>query len=50
MKIIDKLIIITLGLLICFKVSWITPLPLIGLLPIIYSVIYLIDRGVKDDD
>lgn len=50
MKIIDKLLIIAMGLLICFEISWETPLPLIGLLPIIYAVIYLTKRGVDDID
>ncbi len=48
MKIIDKLLMIAMGLLICFKVSWVTPLPLIGLFPIIYSIIYLVKRGIDD--
>jgi len=49
MKIIDKLIIIALGLFICFNVSWKTPIVLFGLVPIIYSVIYLILKGVEDE-
>ena len=48
MKIIDKLLMITMGLLICFKISWETPLTLIGLIPLIYSVIYLIKKGFDD--
>lgn len=50
MKIIDKLLIIAMGLLICFKISWETPLPLIGLVPIIYAITYLIKRGIDDMD
>lgn len=49
MKIIDKILIITMGLLICFKISWETLLPLIGLLPIIYAVIYLIKIGINEN-
>lgn len=49
MKIIDKLLIIAMGLLICFKVSWETPLTLIGLIPIIYAIIYLVRRGLYED-
>jgi len=50
MKIIDKLLIIAMGMLICFKISWETPLPLIGVLPIVYAITYLIKRGVDDID
>lgn len=50
MKIIDKLVIIAMGLLICLKISWVTPLPLIGLIPMLYAVIYLIIRGASDDE
>jgi hypothetical protein len=50
MKIIDKLVIIAMGLFICFKISWETPLPLIGLIPILYAIIYLIIRGFNDND
>lgn len=49
MKIIDKIIIVAMGLLICFKMSWETILPLIGILPIIYAIIYLIIIGIKND-
>jgi hypothetical protein len=49
MKIIDKILIIAMGLIICFKLSWETPLPLIGLLPIVYAIIYLIKVGVEED-
>jgi hypothetical protein len=49
MKIIDKILMIAMGLLICFKISWETPLPLIGLLPIIYAIIYLVKVGVEED-
>jgi hypothetical protein len=48
MKIIDKLLMIAMGLFICLTVSWETPLPLIGLLPIIYSVVYLVILGVEE--
>ena len=50
MKIIDKLLMITMGLLICFKISWETPLTLIGLIPLIYSIIYLVKKGFDDMD
>ena len=49
MKIIDKILMIAMGLLICFKISWETPLPLIGLLPIIYAIIYLVKVGIDED-
>ena len=49
MKIIDKLIIVIMGLVICLKISWETPLPLIGLFPIIYATIYLVTVGIVDD-
>ena len=49
MKIIDKIIIVTLGLVICSYISWETPLPLIGLIAIIYSIVYLISVGIKED-
>tara|TARA_R110000744_G_scaffold286485_1_gene397795 strand:- start:52 stop:207 length:156 start_codon:yes stop_codon:yes gene_type:complete len=50
MKIIDKLLIIAMGLLICLTISWDTPMPLIGLLPIIYAIIYLVINGIKQDE
>lgn len=50
MKIIDKILITAMGLLICFKVSWQTPLPLIGLIPIIYAVGYLVIIGIEGVD
>ena len=50
MKVIDKILTIAMGLLICFKVSWETPLPLIGLVPIIYAIIYLVKVGIEDVD
>ncbi len=50
MKIIDKLLIIAMGLLICFKIGWETPFALIGILPMVYAIIYLIKRGVDDYD
>lgn len=49
MKIIDKIIILAMGLLICFEISWETPLPLIGLIPIIYAIYYLVILGLSDD-
>jgi Sec-independent protein secretion pathway component TatC len=49
MKIIDKLLMIAMGLLICFTISWETPLVLMGLMPIIYSIIYLVKEGVEQD-
>jgi len=49
MKIIDKILMIAMGLLICFKISWVTPLPLIGLFPIIYAIIYLVKVGIDND-
>jgi hypothetical protein len=49
MKVIDKILIIAMGLLICFKVSWENPLPLIGVAPIIYAIIYLIIIGINQE-
>jgi hypothetical protein len=50
MKIIDKLLMIAMGLLICFVVSWETPLPLLGVLPLVYSIAYLIKVGVDSEN
>ena len=49
MKIIDKLLIITMGLFICFTVSWENPTPLIGLVPLLYAIIYLVGRGLEEE-
>lgn len=49
MKIIDKIIIIGMGIFIVSKTSWETPLPLIGLIPIVYAIIYLVIRGINDE-
>ena len=49
MKTIDKLLIIALGLFICLNTGWETPLPLIGLIPVIYALIILVDNGLKQD-
>mgnify|MGYP003648257175 FL=1 len=49
MKIIDKILIIAMGLLICSTVSWETPMPLIGLLPIVYAVVYLVIKGLEQE-
>ena len=49
MKIIDKLIIIGMGMLICLELSWRDPLPLMGLFPIIYAVGYLIILGIDSE-
>lgn len=49
MKIIDKIIITTMGLLILKYTNWNSPIIFIGLLPIIYSIIYLIKVGLEKD-
>ena len=49
MNIIDKLLIIAMGLLICFTTSWDTPMIFIGLMPIIYAIIYLVLNGLEQD-
>lgn len=41
---------VAMGLLICFKVDWETPLPMIGIVPTIYSVVYLLIRGLEDEN
>jgi len=51
MKIIDKLIIMALGIALLHNVNWEIPyLPVLGLLAITYSVIYLIFKGIEDDE
>ena len=49
MKIIDKLIIIMLGFLFGFSVGWKNPVTILGAIPIIYSVGYLVYKGANDD-
>jgi hypothetical protein len=49
MKIIDKILMVAMGLLICFKISWETPLPLIGLIPMIYAILYLVNVGIENE-
>lgn len=49
MKIIDKLLIIAMGLLICFELIWEIPMPLIGLIQIICAIIYLVRCGLYED-
>lgn len=48
MKIIDKLIIIGLGITIIILLGFENVVSLIGIIPIIYSVIYLVLRGLDE--
>lgn len=47
MNTIDKLLIIGLGLFICINISWETPMPLLGFIPVLYAIISLV---IKDFD
>ena len=49
MKIIDKLLIIAMGLIICHIDKGATPLILVGALPVIYSILYLIHKGIEEE-
>jgi len=48
MKNIDKIIIVILGMVICNKISWDTPLPLIGLIPVTYVILYECIIAIKE--
>jgi len=50
MKIVDKIIIVILGMLICTQISWDTPLPLIGLIPMIYVLAYSIVKAINNNE
>lgn len=49
MKLIDKFIIMVMGVYICLITDRETPQPLIGLLPIIYSMIYLTIKSFEEE-
>lgn len=50
MKIIDKLIIIAVSIGLLSIVDWKTPLPFLGFIPLVYAIMYLILKGLEDED